>query len=145
MPWSTIAGDLATERLEPAAQTVQGLVVGQVERQMVELGGVLLVGHAGRLGEGLGVGHLEERHRVAGGDLEEVVAHGAGIEGGHEAHAEHAMVEAHGRVHVGRDQGQVVDYPASGVRTARSWLHGTGDQRRRPESGLTWPWAGRSE
>ena len=60
--------------------------------------------------------HLEERDGVAAADLEEVVAHRPGHRRGGQAHAEHADVEADGGVHVGGDEGQVVDaLPARGV------------------------------
>ena len=67
-------GDLAAVRLEPVAQPQQGVLVGQVQRQVVELRR-LRVRDAGRLGEAveLLVGVLEEGDRVARADLEEVV------------------------------------------------------------------------
>ena len=53
--------------------------------------------------------HLEEGDRVLGTDLEEVVAHRPGHDAGDQPHAEDAVVEADGRVHVRRDEGEVVD------------------------------------
>ena len=59
-------GDLAAVSLQPLAQRLQGVLVGQVERQVVELRGSW-VGHPGGLGEAvdLGVVVLEEGDRVA--------------------------------------------------------------------------------
>ena len=102
-------GDLDTGLLETMLEVVQGPLVGQVERQVVELHREPVAGHARRLGERLGARPLEERNRVLGPDLEEVVAQRAGRERGHQPHAEHPVVEAHGLVHVGRDHGEVVD------------------------------------
>ena len=107
-PWSTTVGDLGARREQPLAQHLERVLVGDVERDVVELDGAV-ARPARRLGERLGPLHLEERDRVAAAHLEEVVAHRPGHGGGGEAHAEHADVEAHGGVHVGGDERQVVD------------------------------------
>ena len=67
-------GDLAAGVLEAVAQGEQRLLVGQVERQVVELDRPR-VGHAGRLGERLDVvvGVLEEGDRALLAEGEEVV------------------------------------------------------------------------
>jgi hypothetical protein len=109
-------GDFGTRLEQPLPQHLERVLVGDVEGDVVELDGAV-GGTPGRLGEGLGPRHLEEGHGVAAAHLEEVVAHGTGHGRRREAHAEHAHVEAHGRVHVGRDEGQVV-MPASAARPA---------------------------
>ena len=101
-------GDLAVGLEQPLAEAEQRLLVGQVEREVVELARDR-VGDPGRLLEVRGVGPFEERERVPGADLEEVVAQRARHRRRHEPHAEHALVEPDGGVHVGGDERQVVD------------------------------------
>ena len=105
-------GDLAPGVLEAVAQGEQRLLVGQVERQVVELDRSR-VGHAGRLGErlDLGVGVLEEGDRALLPEGEEVVPEARRADRRHELGTEHAVVEAHRRVHVVGDEGEVVDAP----------------------------------
>ena len=93
---------------QPLAQHLERVLVGDVERDVVELDGAVARPARG-LGERLGALDLEERDGVAAVHLEEVVAHRPRHRGGGQAHAEHAHVEADGRVHVGRDQREVVD------------------------------------
>ena len=109
-------GDLAVGGLQPGPQVEQGLLVDEVERQVVELRGAG-VGDPGRLGEAVDLDALvlEERDRVARADLEEVVAERVRADGRHEPGAEHADVEADGRVHVGAHQREVVDAPPAGL------------------------------
>ena len=63
----------------------------------------------------VGAGVLEEGDRVLRADLEEVVPERGGADRRHQPGTEHAVVEAHGRVHVGRDQREVVDAPPAGL------------------------------
>ena len=95
---------------------------------MVELHREPVGGHAGRLGVGLGARPLEEGDRVLGPDLEEVVAEGAGRQSGHQPHAEDPVVEAHGLVHVGGDEGEVVHSSPAG------WFARLHVRNRRPVS-----------
>ena len=71
------------------------------------------VGYAGGLGERLelDVGVLEERHRRLLAEGEEVVTERRRADRGDQPGVEHAVVEAHGRVHVRGDERQVVDPP----------------------------------
>ena len=81
------------------------------ERQVVELHRPR-IGDARRLGEALHrlAAVLEERHRLAGRELEEVVPEVAALPRvATRSGAEDPVVEAHGRVHVVGDQCQVVD------------------------------------
>src|SRR3954452_6312981 len=77
---------------------------------MVELAGAS-VGNAGRFGEGLDghVGVLEERDGAVGPEVEEVVTELRCADGGGEPCSEDTVVEANGRVHVVRDECEVVD------------------------------------
>ncbi len=136
-------GDLAVVRQQALAQLEERVLVGQVERHVVELDGPR-VGDPGRLGEGveLDAPVLEERHRVGRAELEEVVPECRRADRGHEPGPEDAVVEARGRVHVGGDEGQVVDAtPArrvqvSGHRPMVGGDHLPGDGRRGARSGV---------
>src|SRR5262249_9835311 len=103
-------GYSAVGGLEASLECVEGFFVGHVEAQMVELGGSG-VGQAGGFGEGFdgGVGVFEEGHRALRAELEEVVAEGGGGDGADQAGAEGSVVEADGGIHVGGNQGEVVD------------------------------------
>ena len=105
-------GDLAVGALQALAQVEQRLLVGEVEREVVELRRAR-VGNAGRLAERLRrrVGVLEERDRVLRTELEEVVPEAGRADRRDEPRAERAVVEAHGRVHVVGDEREVVDPP----------------------------------
>ena len=113
--WSTTSVTSQSCSFSRRRSDSSALLVGQVEREVVELRRPP-VGHAGRLREALELDALvlEERDRLLGAELEEVVAEGSGADGGDEPGAEHPVVEAHGRVHVGRDEGEVVDAPPMG-------------------------------
>jgi len=73
---------------------MRAFLVGQVERQVVELDGPG-IGDSGRLGETVegDARVLEEGDRVLGPELEEVVAELRGPDGGHEPGTEHAVIE----------------------------------------------------
>ena len=102
-PWSTTSVTSHPAALRRSRSAQQRLLVGQVERQVVELDRPR-VGHAGRLGErlDLDVGVLEEGDGRLLAEGEEVVAERRRADRGDELGAEHAVVEAHGRVHVRR-------------------------------------------
>ena len=86
------------------------LLVGKVERQVVELGRAF-VGHAGAVDERLGrhIGVLEEGHGALGTELEEVVAELGRADRGDEPGTEGSMVEADRRVHIGGHERKMVD------------------------------------
>src|SRR5258706_5365303 len=110
-------GDLDVVLGEPRREGIEGRLVGQRERHMVELGGK--VGRkAGRLleREVLIALPFEERERAPVADLKEVVPHAADRERGHQPHAEDAVVKPDRRVHIGGDEGQVVHTPPARLR-----------------------------
>ncbi len=114
-------GDLAVVVDEPLAQRGQRGLVGQVQRQVIELR-LARVGHARRQRERLDDQPvvLEERHRALRTEVEEVVAKARRADRAHEGRAEHPAIEPNGRIHVGCDERQVVD---AAPRRCRRVLH----------------------